>query len=86
MKELKQFINESFWASTNGGFDNDHVKSLVKLTKWSESKIKELLNDFDEEFGGTGLEYDFDGKKLIFKMPDENRMWECDGKNWKEIK
>lgn len=87
MKNLNEYLNETYndWFSKDGCFNNDHVESIVKLTKWQNKKVKQLINDWEGEFGGAGVEYKYENGKLKFNDPDSGRAWECDGKKWKEI-
>lgn len=88
MKNLNEYLNEAYndWFSKDGCFNNDHIESIVKLTKWQDKKVKQLINDWEGEFGGVGVEYEYENGKLVFNDPDSGRAWECDGKKWKEIK
>lgn len=95
LKELKesrgtlcQFLKESMisekkWCSKSGCFNQDHVDDICKKWGVTQSECKELIEDFEDDFGGnvewTEKKYVFtteDGKSLRYDQ--RTRTWEVE--------
>ena len=89
MKELSEFILEKIgrdfeWRSIHGGFNQGHVDLMMKDYELSEDYLKDILDEWEKEFGGM-VEWEIKGKKIKFKNPYSSREWIHDGKKWKEL-
>ena len=89
MKQLSEFVLEKIgrdfeWRSIHGGFNQGHVDLMMKDYTLSEDYLKDILDEWEKEFGGM-VEWEIKGKKIKFKSPDSSREWIHDGKKWKEL-
>jgi hypothetical protein len=72
------------WMSIHGGFHQGHVDIMMNDYELDEDYLKDVLDTWDKEFGGT-VEWEIKGKKIKFKRPDSSQEWVHDGKKWKEL-
>lgn len=89
MKQLSEFVLEKIgrdfeWRSIHGGFNQGHVDLMMKDYDLSEDYLKEILDEWEKEFGGM-VEWEIKGKNIKFKSPDSSREWIHNGKKWKEL-
>lgn len=79
----ESMISEKKWCSKSGCFNQDHVDDICKKWGVTQSECKELIEDFEDDFGGpvewTEKKYVFttgDGKSL--KYDSKTRTWEVE--------